>query len=631
MRERWRRGAHGPGAKPVRGGTRFTVWAPDHEVVEVELEGGRTMRLREAGGGYHSEVVEGVGAGARYWYRPGGGERAPDPASRYQPEGPHGPSEVVDGGAYEWTDSGWPGVRVGRQVVYELHVGTFTEEGTWRAAADRLRELALLGVTMVEVMPVAEFAGRFNWGYDGVAPFAPSHRYGRPDEFRSFVDRAHGLGLSVVLDVVYNHMGPDGCYLGEYASCYFSQRHRTEWGAALNFDGAGNAGVREYVLSNVEHWISEYRVDGLRLDATQSIFDGSADHIVAAIARTARGAAGGRRVWVMAENEPQDARVVRRVEAGGWGLDAVWNDDFHHSARVAATGRAEAYYSDYRGSAQELVSSAKRGWLYQGQHYTWQGKRRGGAAFGIPASRFINYLQNHDQVANSRWGRRLHEETSPGEYRALTALLLLLPGHALLFQGQEYGASTPFLYFADHRGDLAAAVARGRREFLRQFPSLAASMPSRLVPDPADEATFRRSRLDHAGGDAHDRMRRLHRDLIRLSRDDPAFAAQDAVRVDGAVLTSRAFVLRYFEPQGDDRLLLVNLGVSQHWSPAPEPLLAPAPGRCWRMLWSSEDRAYGGEGMGEPEREDGWLLPGRAAVVLGQAPDGSAGAGDVTR
>jgi maltooligosyltrehalose trehalohydrolase len=622
------------GAAPGREGTWFTVWAPDHASLDLVLESthgapdpvaavgaaDRVHRMDRGRDGWFSASVGGVGAGTRYRYRLPDGTLAPDPASRFQPDGPHGPSQVVDAAAFAWTDDGWSGVAAGRQVIYEMHVGTFTPAGTWRSAAEALPHLAELGITMVELMPVAEFPGGFNWGYDGAALFAPAHVYGTPDDFRAFVDSAHALGLAVILDVVYNHMGPDGCYMAAFAKRYFSERHTTDWGDAINFDGPASEHVRRFFLANVEYWIRDFHLDGFRVDATQNIYDSGTPHILAELTSAARSAAGGRRVWLIAENEPQDTRTIQPVAAGGFGFDAIWTDDFHHSAMVAVTGRREAYYLDHRGHAQEFVSAAKWGFLFQGQHYAWQGQRRGTPTFGLPASRFVNFLQNHDQVANSADGRRIHALASTAEFRALTALLLLMPGTAMLFQGQEFAASAPFLFFADHRRDLARVVHRGRREFMGQFPSAASHGMQQRIPDPADESTFLRCRLDPAERHEHHKTLALHRDLIRLSRTDPVLAAQDAANLHGAVLGDEAFVLRHVTDSGDDRLLLVNLGPALELETAPEPLLAPPRGSRWSVLWSSEDPAYGGLGYTEPEGPSGWNVPGRAAVLLAPAP-----------
>jgi len=606
------------------GGTHFRVWAPRARGVDVVVEapGAVAVALEPEERGYFSGAAEGVGDGALYRYRlDGRHDLLPDPASRFQPDGPHGASRVVDPGRFTWTDGAWRGVPLEGQVIYEMHVGTFTREGTWRAAARELAALARLGVTVLEVMPVADFAGSFGWGYDGVDLFAPTRLYGEPDDLRRFVDEAHRAGLAVILDVVYNHLGPSGAYHREFAADYHTDRYENEWGEALNFDGENSAPVRELVVANAGHWIDEYHLDGLRLDATQTIHDASEDHVVAAITRRVREAGAGRRTLVIAENEPQQARIVRPPEAGGLGVDAVWSDDFHHEARVAATGRAEAYYTDYLGTPQELVSAVKRGFVYQGQRYRWQGKRRGTPTGGLSPAAFVVYLQNHDQVANSGRGERLHRLTSPGRFRALTALLLLAPQTPLLFQGQEFCASAPWVFFADHAPDLARQVSRGRREFLAQFPSLATEAMRAGIPEPSDRATFERCKLDLSERERHAEAYALHADLLRLRREDPAFRAQRAGAVDGAVLGAEAFVLR-LDGGGGDRLILVNLGRDLPLDPAPEPLLAPPEGGEWTVLWSSEDPRYGGCGAPPPETEGRWRLPGHAAVVLAPAPQG---------
>ncbi|HEY6458903.1 MAG TPA: alpha-amylase family glycosyl hydrolase, partial [Polyangiaceae bacterium] len=361
------------------------MWAPKRRTVEVVFGDGSAVPLERAPGGHFEVLATRAKAGDLYRFRVDGGDAFPDPASRSQPDGPHGPSCVVDPGTFRWTDATWRGLGMPGAVFYELHVGTFTRAGTWRAAAEELPHLARLGVTHVEMMPVAEFPGRFGWGYDGVDLWAPTRLYGTPDDLRTFVDRAHGLGLGVILDVVYNHIGPSGNYLTQYADEYFHPERATEWGQALNYDGPGCEAVRAFFVENAAYWIDEYHFDGLRLDATQSIQDDSEDHVLAMLARQTREAARGRSIVLVAENEVQEARIVRAATAGGHGLDGIWNDDLHHSMRVALTGRREAYYSEYAGTPREMVAAAKWGFLYQGQHYAWQKKRRGHPALDVPA------------------------------------------------------------------------------------------------------------------------------------------------------------------------------------------------------------------------------------------------------
>jgi len=624
------------------GGAHFRVWAPRASRVVIELWLGpdaagapaHVAPLAAEDGGYFGGVVAAARAGLLYKFRLESGS-FPDPASRFQPHGPHGPSQLVDPASFAWTDQAWRGVTHDGQVIYELHLGTFTREGTWRAAMRELPALKDLGVTILEIMPVADFCGRFGWGYDGVNLFAPTRLYGSPDDMRAFVNRAHGLGLGVILDVVFNHFGPDGNYVGQFSKDYFSAKYQNEWGEALNFDGENSGPVREFFITNAAYWIDEFHLDGLRLDATQQIFDASPVHILTEIGRAVREAAGGRATFVVNENERQHTRLVRHPRDGGCGLDALWNDDFHHSARVAMTGQAEAYYSDYRGTPQELISAVKWGYLFQGQRYDWQQKRRGTPALDLHPASFVNFIQNHDQVANSWHGRRIHRLTTPGRFKAMTALLLLAPQTPMLFMGQEFAASQPFLYFADHHPELARLVRRGRFDFLKQFKTIACAECEAVYDNPESEETFRKCVLDFTEREKNAEIYALHRDLLKLRRDDPAFANPRA-GVDGAVLGDEAFVLRFFAEEGD-RLLVVNLGRQLNLHPVPEPLLAPPCGCVWQTIFSTEWTRHGGAGAPPLEDEAGrWWLPGHAATVLApqrvtegeRGNDGKAGSHD---
>jgi maltooligosyltrehalose trehalohydrolase len=544
----------------------------------------------------------------------------PDPVSRFQPEGPHGPSQVVDPARFAWSDQQWRGLCLPGPVIYEMHVGTFTREGTFEQARRELPELARLGITAIEVMPVADFPGRFGWGYDGVGMFAPVAIYGCPDDFRRFVDDAHRNGIGVMLDVVYNHIGPDGNYLRQYSENYFTSRYDNEWGDAINYDGEDSGPVREFVITNARYWIEEFHLDGLRLDAAQQMFDSSPEHIVAALTRAARSAAAPRKILVTAENEMQQANVARPPELGGYGLDGLWNDDFHHAARVAMTGHNEAYYTDYCGRPQELISAVKHGYLYQGQHYSWQKKARGTPGLDLRPTQFVIYIQNHDQVANSCLGERLQHFTTPGRYKALTALLLLAPSTPLIFQGQEFAASSPFCFFADHSEQLRPLVREGRIKFLSQFPSQGHPDMRDVHPDPGDPGTFERCKLNLTERQDHAPIYQLYKDLLELRRQDTVFRQQARSAVDGAVLATEAFLLRYFGPNGDDRLLLVNLGTDLRLAPAPEPLLAPPEHRPWQLLWSSEHPRYGGCAASPVIARDHWRIPGHAAVVMRAVP-----------
>jgi maltooligosyltrehalose trehalohydrolase len=591
------------------------VWAPACRTIDVVLEADRRVfPLAPEADGFFSGLVEGVAAGDRYWFRLDGDRLRPDPVSRFQPDGPHGPSAIVDPGAFAWTDGQWEGVRSEGQVIYELHVGTFTAEGTWASAMGQLADLARVGVTTIEMMPIADFTGRFGWGYDGVNLYAPTRLYGEPDDLRRFVDRAHATGLAVILDVVYNHLGPDGNYLTEFSRDYFTDKYTNDWGQALNFEGPAPA--RNLFVENAGYWIDEYHFDGLRFDATQDVKDASDEHVIASFVRRARSAAGTRRIFTVAENEPQETRLVRAPEEGGYGIDALWNDDYHHTAVVALTGRREGYYTDYTGSPQEFVSAAKYGYLYQGQWYAWQRKPRGTPAFDLPGHAFVAYIENHDQVANSAFGLRMHQLSSPSRYRALTALTLLGPATPMLFQGQEFASTAPFLFFADHPDELREPVRTGRREFLGQFPSTTDPGVRAMLPDPGDEVTFLRSKLDLTERDTNEEAWALHHDLLKIRREDPVIAGAAREGIDGAVLSPSAFLLRYGARSNDTRLLIVNLGHDLEPAVVPEPLLAAPPGHRWIIQWSSESPRYGGCGRAPVHANAECHFAGEAAVLL---------------
>jgi len=614
------------------GRTHFRVWAPKANRLDLVLEGqwgDRATKVAPAyqelaaePGGYFSGSAD-VSSGALYRFRVNEAKDFhPDPASRFQPDGPHGSSQVINPTAFKWTDKDRPGVKLKGQIIYEMHIGTFTPEGTWRAAANQLRELARIGITVIEVMPIADFPGNFGWGYDGVDLFAPTRLYGTPDDLRAFVNEAHSLGVSVILDVVYNHFGPDGNYLGVFSDHYLQRESANDWGDAINFDGPNSGPVREFFITNGCYWIEEFHFDGFRFDATESIFDKSEEHIIGAVGRAARRAAGERSIILVAENERQEVKLIRPRSEGGDDLDGVWNDDFHHSAIVALVGRREAYYTDYLGAPQEFISAAKYGYLFQGQPYSWQEAPRGTLALGAPPQAFVAFLENHDQVSNTIAGQRVRFQTSPGQYRAMAALLLLGPWTPLLFQGQEFGTSKPFLYFSDIGDDnLREAIRKGRFHFLSQFPSLADPEIQKQLPLPSDPNSFTRCKLDFSEREKNHQLYDLHVDLIKLRREDSRFREQKIGGLDGAVLGAKSFVLRYFPEKNDDRLLLVNFGNPQSLEPMPEPLLAPPLGFEWTTLWSSESEKYGGPGGIALPTQDAWTLPAEATVALRLTPE----------
>jgi maltooligosyltrehalose trehalohydrolase len=568
--------------------------------------------------GYFSATVPDVGHGQRYWFKLPQGLR-PDPASRFQPDGPFGPSMVVDPRSYSWRSRDWGGAQPRhRQILYELHIGTFTVGSTWASARERLSHLASLGVTTLEVMPIAEFDGRFGWGYDGVFLFAPYHHYGLPDDVRGFVDAAHALGLAVILDVVYNHLGPSGNVVSEFSKFYFAE-HETEWGQGFNLDGPCAGPVRHFMRENVRHWIEEYRFDGLRFDATQALVDRSATHIVHELSDHARASAGSRRVYLTAENEPQDTALVRRRD-GEPGVDGLWNEDWHHSAVVALTGRREAYFTDYQGTAQEFAAMADRKLLYQGQWYSWQKQPRGSDASSHPHGAFVCFLENHDQVANTGTGRRLHQTVDRGKWRALSTLLLLGPSVPLLFQGQEEAVEQPFTYFADHRPPLSELVYKGRLEFLSQFPSLSSPEITEQLSDPGDEASFHACRLDWRTTPLGEEARRLYKDLVTLRRSDRVLLAAGThdVVVESSAPTSHIALVRY-NAGNESRLLIVNLGPLTDF-PMNDPLLAPAHDHRWALVFCSERPRYGGHGVDSSFDDGAWRLQPHCAWLLSSVP-----------
>lgn len=605
------------GAEMTQEGVHFRVWAPDHDQVSLILERSdapqECLRMQAEEGGYYSLFVSNAQAGTLYRYRLGAAQELyADPASRFQPQGPHGPSMVIPMENFAWTDSTWEGIKIEGQIIYELHVGTFTEKGTLEEATVHLPQLAHLGVTAIELMPVNEFAGAFGWGYDGVNLYAPTHHYGTPRDLKQFIDVAHSLHLAVILDVVYNHLGPEGNQLINFARHYLSSTQETDWGQAINFD---HPSCREYFLTNVRYWIEEYHLDGLRVDATTCFYCSSSPHILADITREARQAAGKRSIVMIGENEQQDTKLLRSHERGGYGFDALWNDDFHHTAHVRLVGKREAYYTDYLGSPQEFISSFKYGYLYQGQYYDWQKKKRGTPSLDFSPSSMVVFLENHDQVANSVHGQRLWELVDSGNMRALTCLLLLSPNTPMLFQGQEYGSTQPFYYFSMHSERLNKLVTTGRNKELSQFPRLATRETQKALTIPSDPLTFTRCKLDRRQCDDHKQIYNLHRDLIQLRKHDHIFSQLQQLQFDGAVLSGDSFLIRYFGEEGDDRLIIVNFGADHYFNPAPEPLLVAGSEREWEIALSTESIIYGGEGT-PPINVPYWKILGHSAIVL---------------
>ena len=558
----------------------------------------RRHSLTPEGDGTFAGTFADAAAGATYSYLLDGEGPFPDPAARFQPQGVHGPSAIVDPHAYQWSDQTWRGVPLRDAIIYELHVGTFTSAGTFAGVAERLPYLAELGVTVVELMPVADFPGSRNWGYDGVSLFAPSRAYGVPDDLRRLVDRAHGLGLAVLLDVVYNHFGPDGAYHSTFSPFYLSAHHQTPWGAAVNLDGDGATLVRAFFIENALHWLHEYHVDGLRLDATHGLIDDSPRHLVAEIAARARASIPDRTVLLIAEDDRNLATIVRPPEDGGWGLDAVWADDLHHHLRRLSAGDRDGYYEDYSGSLADIATTIRQGWFYRGQSSAYQGKPRGTDPAGVPLERMVVCLQNHDQIGNRPFGERLNRQIEPALFRALSALLLCLPETPLLFMGQEWAASTPFLFFTDHHAELGRLVTEGRRAEFSRFAAFADPVTRTRIPDPQASSTFEDSRLvwDEQTKAPHAGVLELYRALLRLRRTETAL--QPGERCE--VVEIDATCLALTRGSGPDILLLVLcVGTARRVDLHQWRSVAPT-GRWKVVLTTEESRFQEAQESGEP-------------------------------
>jgi maltooligosyltrehalose trehalohydrolase len=516
--------------------------------------------------------------------------------------------------AFAWTDSTWRGVPREDLIIYELHVGTATEAGTFDALIERLPTLRELGVTAVEIMPVADFPGDRNWGYDGVDLYAPARAYGGVDGLKRLVDAAHAEGLAVLLDVVYNHLGPSGNYLREYARNYFTDRHHTPWGDALNFDGKGREAVRTFFIENALTWAHEYHIDGLRLDATHAIVDDSPEHVLHELARRVHESLPPDRFFaIIAEDGRNEALLARPQSAGGYGFDGIWADDFHHVVRVTLTGEQEGYYRAYRGGAEELVTTLRGGWLYQGQPAPGTRKPRGTSARDLPRSSFVYCIQNHDQIGNRAIGDRLNHQISPAAYRAASALLLLAPYTPMLFMGQEWAASSPFLFFTDHDAELGLLITEGRRKEFEHFEGFRGTD----VPDPQAVETFERSKLrwDEQTAPKHAPIRRLYRDVIALRRQEPAYHDQSREHLEVQAAGEKAITMLLRGPAGGDRslLIVVNLGGTATVD------LGDIRGAAssWEMLLDTEAHAYGGTEAPPQEHHRIELTGPRALVFRG--------------
>jgi maltooligosyltrehalose trehalohydrolase len=615
------------GASPLRWGTMFRVWAPMAEAVEVIVESpgwdSKAIPMEQSSDGYFSCIVEKIGAGDLYRYRVDGKGPFPDPASRFQPQGVHGPSQVIDPSSYHWSDSNWRGIASTKLVFYELHIGTFTTTGTFQSAAGKLPLLSELGISAVELMPVADFPGNRNWGYDGVCLFAPARCYGAPDDFRRFVDSAHSLGLAVILDVVYNHFGPDGAYQGTFSSHYFSNKHQSPWGAGINFDDLKCAPVRDYFIENALRWIHEYHLDGLRLDATHAIVDDSSRHIVTSISAAVHASVKqtGRRVHLIAEDVRNLSSVVRPESQNGWGVDAVWSDDFHHQMRRALAGDHDGYFQDFEGTAQSIATTARQGWFYTGQTASYFGGARGTDPVGLDYSKFVFFIQNHDQIGNRAFGDRLNHVISLAAYRAANVLLLLLPECPLLFMGQEWAAATPFLFFTDHNPELGPKVTEGRRREFQRFANFSGTA-SDAIPDPQSLPTFEASRLnwEEQEIEPHRSMLRLFRRLLDLRRSEPAMWTNPrSAELAITAVQEGVIAFRRTSHGQRDLVVVVRFAGSGKVDLKDSPLIE-GPGTSWTCILNSEDASFATD-PNPPTIDTASLtldFPGPAAVVLSQ-------------
>ncbi|HBG27059.1 MAG: hypothetical protein A2Y10_08410 [Planctomycetes bacterium GWF2_41_51] len=584
----------------------FRVWASSNTNMELIIEQpfSQKIKMTVEEDGYFSASVKKKSEPMLYRFLPENYKSLlPDPVSRFQPQGPKGASQVIDASLFEWSDQDWKGLIAKNQIIYEMHIGVYTPEGTWLAAAEQLEQIADAGITILELMPVCEFIGNFGWGYDGICLFSPYHIYGTPDDFRTFVNKAHKLKMGIILDVVYNHIGPESFI--EYFSKEYLSSHSGEWGNHYNFDESGSKHVREFFITNACYWVDEFHIDGFRLDATQEIIDKSQVHIIKEIVSKVRQASPEKSLFITGENEPQQRMLI-----DDYGLDAIWNDDFHHTMHVALTGKNDAYYSDYTGAAQEITSAVKYGFIYQGQFSRWQKKRRGSSTEAIALSKFICYTENHDQIANTAFGTRMHQLISPSKCRCAAALLLLGSWTPLIFQGQEFNCSSPFLYFAD----VTFPIDKYRWEFLKQFPVIKTEKIASIMPHPAESDTFLKCKLK-LNERHNNNFYTMFKELVKLRKNDPVFSSLDLYHIESAILNDNTFILRFLK-ENEGRLLIFNFGKSLFCSPVANQIFAPYRNKKWEIVFNSEEPAYGGYGIAEIEFIEGWRLPAECAIVL---------------
>ncbi len=572
----------------------FRVWSPGAKSMDlIDSGGGRSSQMTGEGNGYWFRRERGIRHGFTYFYRIDGGKERPDPASQWQPEGIHGPSAVVDHGSYRWHDGGWKGIDPGGAIIYELHAGTFSSEGTFDGVKRRLGHLEELGVTALEIMPVGHFPGARNWGYDGVYPYAVHPAYGGIDGLKSLVDSCHGGGLAVILDVVYNHLGPEGNHLQDYGPYFTTDKYRTPWGWAVNYDDEFSDHVRSYFIRNALYWLETFHIDGLRLDAVHSIFDLSARHFLEDLAEEVKalGERSGRRRFLIAESDLNDPRIIGPPEKGGMGIDAQWSDDLHHAMHAVLTGERMGYYEDFE-SASHIARAFQYGYSYRGDYSRYRKRRYGARPDGLQSTAFVVCSQNHDQIGNRMYGRRLVSIAGAGAARLAAATVILSPMLPMLFMGEEWGETNPFLYFADFENPaLREAVLEGRKREFEAFHR------EGTAPDPTDESTFISSKLDwtkpSAGRGA--RMLDYYRFLIALRRSNPVLGS----------LTFEGMLVSMYPEGGNALTVLRRKGreaVFSVFNYGPETLFSPFPFEgTWRLLVASGDRRWDGEGPDAPE------------------------------
>jgi len=593
------------GATVLEGGVHFRVWAPKASSVAVNVKGeSESIFMEPEGRGYFVAFVKGIGSGARYLYLLNGDRWRPDPVSRYQPEGVHGPSEVIDPSEFEWKDRDWKGSFLREIIIYEIHTGTFTTQGNFKAILPVLGYLKNeLGVTAIELMPVAQFPGERNWGYDGTYLYAPQNSYGGPEGLKSLINECHQTGLAVIIDVVYNHLGPEGNYLGDYGP-YFTDRYETPWGSAINFDGPESDEVRRFVIDNSLYWVTEYHVDGLRIDAIHGIFDFSARHILYDIREAVQQQAKklGRAVWVIAESDLNDVRVVHPPSRGGYGLDVQWNDDFHHCLHTLLTGERNGYYQDF-GEIRQMAKALREGFVYSGQYSPYRRRRHGSSSKQLPPSKFVVFSQNHDQVGNRAKGERLSTLVHFEALKLTAAIVLLSPNLPLLFMGEEYGEEAPFQYFVSHSDqELIEAVRRGRKEEFSAF------LGEGSLPDPQDETTFLHSKidLDLRRDERHQTLLEFYKRLIQLRKEMPSLSSVDhrglkieAFEADKAILMKR-------RSEEDQVMEIFN------FSDKPIRIESTIDRGHWQRIIASASEEWGGMGALAPET----IVSGGSEVIL---------------